>query len=500
MPRSGVRRRDQTTAARMRGRMGVASRERLVHAHCTRQRVVFAVGAAARVRDDPAHLAILAGHHDPGREGLRREVADEALDAFAAPFPERRADPVAWLATPCSDLPPQSGHDQLSEFAGRLVHRVAFGQRRPGSTELRPGGKRVAQVVPRRRSRRSRHGRSRRRGARRPRATAVLRSLSSRRFWSSPRARLSVRLRREVIGPSSSSRVAMMPSSGPGTVSSSAVAPACRTLCCGAPRPCPAYLAAFGLRLARSCALGRRRVRRWGRGRRRLAGLGLSAAGSDAREQLVDRAGRRGRTPCGVVRRDVVHRLTDDVAERLLVLGALNLRVQTELVAHRHGRGAGRLVRLVELGQDPVHPVAHPVYRRGHLVARCSQCLNVHPERAPSARQVGQHAPAGLLDLLEEDPSLVLGAGDDRLALADCVGHDPLALDTRFVLGVGHEELDLHDPLGRRRLRARLELVHLALRLAQAGWPPRPGPGPRCAPPPHGRGAGSARCAARARR
>ena len=130
------------------------------------------------------------------------------------------------------------------------------------------------------------------------------------------------------------------------------------------------------------------------------------------------------------------------------------------------------LVGLVELGEDPVHPVASPVHRRRHLVARRSQRLDLHPEGAPPPRQVGQHAPARLLDLVEQGPALVLGASDDRLSLTHCVGEDALALDTRFLLGVGHEELDFDHTLGRRCLRARLELVHLALRVTQQGGRP----------------------------
>ena len=91
------------------------------------------------------------------------------------------------------------------------------------------------------------------------------------------------------------------------------------------------------------------------------------------------------------------------------------------------------------------------------------------PSAAPPRRQVGQDPPARLLHLLEQCPPLVLGPRDDRLALGHRVGEDALALDPRLLLGVGHEELHLDHPLGRRGLGARLELVDLALRLAQQG-------------------------------
>ena len=142
------------------------------------------------------------------------------------------------------------------------------------------------------------------------------------------------------------------------------------------------------------------------------------------------------------------------------------------LVAHGQRRRPRPSSVLVELGEDHVHLVAHPVHRRRHLVARRAQLLDLHPERAPPRRQVGQHPSARLLDLLEQGPALVLGPRDDRLALGHRVGEDALALDPRFLLGVGHEELDFDHTLGRRCLRARLELVHLALRVTQQGGRP----------------------------
>ena len=147
-------------------------------------------------------------------------------------------------------------------------------------------------------------------------------------------------------------------------------------------------------------------------------------------------------------------------------------RAEAELVGHALRRGPRLLVGAVQLGQDPVDPVAHPVDRGGHLVPGRPQLLNLDPEAAPPCGQVGQHPAPRLLDLVEEGAALVLGTGDDRLARGNRLGNDPLTLHPSLLFGVGHQQLHLDDPLGRRCLGALLQLVDLALRLAQQGGRP----------------------------
>ena len=142
-------------------------------------------------------------------------------------------------------------------------------------------------------------------------------------------------------------------------------------------------------------------------------------------------------------------------------------RAQAELVGDTLGRGPGLLVGAVQLGQNAVDPLAHPVDRGGHFVPGRPQLLDLYPEAAPPRRQVGQHPASCLLDLVEERPPLVLGAGDDRLTRGNRLGDDPLTLHPSLLFGVRHQQLNLTDPLGRRRLGALLQLVDLALRVPQ---------------------------------
>ncbi len=143
-----------------------------------------------------------------------------------------------------------------------------------------------------------------------------------------------------------------------------------------------------------------------------------------------------------------------------------------------------------------VHPVARTLHRCRHLVAGRSQCLDLHPERAPPPGQVGQHSATRLLDLVEQCPALVLGPGDEL----------PLPRSPRRR---GCARSPRAPPAGRWprgvRLRppARPSLPptspgarSLCSASHAARWPPLLGPAPRCAPPLRGRAAGSARCAA----
>ena len=142
-------------------------------------------------------------------------------------------------------------------------------------------------------------------------------------------------------------------------------------------------------------------------------------------------------------------------------------RAEAELVGHALGGGPRLLVRPVQVGQNPVDPLAHPVDRGGHLVPGRPQLLYLDPEPAPPCGQVGQHPAAGLLDLVEKGTPLVLGAGDDRLTRGDRLRNDALTLHSSLLFGVRHQQLNFDDPLGGRRLGQRLQLVHLALRLAE---------------------------------
>ena len=162
-------------------------------------------------------------------------------------------------------------------------------------------------------------------------------------------------------------------------------------------------------------------------------------------------------------------RLPRRLVHRVLVVGALLGAAQPELVADGHRGGPRLVVGALQVRQDPVHLVAHAEHGRGHFVAGGTQLLNLDPERATPRRQVGQHTAPGLLHLLEECPPLVLGAGDDRLPVGHGLGEEALALHAGLLLGVRHQQLDLDDALGRRGLGARLQLVDLALGLAQQG-------------------------------
>ena len=59
--------------------------------------------------------------------------------------------------------------------------------------------------------------------------------------------------------------------------------------------------------------------------------------------------------------------------------------------AHTLRRGPGLLVGPVQLGQNAVDPLTHPVHRRCHLVPGRPELLDLYPETAPPCRQVGQH-------------------------------------------------------------------------------------------------------------
>ncbi len=146
--------------------------------------------------------------------------------------------------------------------------------------------------------------------------------------------------------------------------------------------------------------------------------------------------------------------------------------VQPRLVAHGQRRRPRFFVGALQLAEDRVHPVAHAVHRRRHLVAGRSQLLYLDPHLATPRRQVGQHASACLLDLFEQGATLVLGLGQDGVALGRGLGQDPVALGPRLGLGVGHEQLHLPHPLGRRCLRTGLQLLDLLLRVAQHGRRP----------------------------
>ena len=193
------------------------------------------------------------------------------------------------------------------------------------------------------------------------------------------------------------------------------------------------------------------------------------------REELVD----RGAGPTAVVLSRIAARpighdrcrprgrhLPRRRTRLVLVVGHLG-GAESELVGHALGGGPRLLVGPVQMEQDAVHPVTHPVDRGGHLVPRRPQLLDLDPEPAPPGGQVGQHTAARLLDLVEEGPTLVLGAGDDCLPRGNGIGNDPLALHPGLLFRVRDQQFHFDDPFGRRRLHARLQLVDLALRLAQ---------------------------------
>ena len=122
---------------------------------------------------------------------------------------------------------------------------------------------------------------------------------------------------------------------------------------------------------------------------------------------------------------------------------------EAELVGHTLRGGPRLLIGAVQLGQDPVDPVAHTVDRGGHFVARRPELLNLDPEAAPPGGQVGQDPAPRLLDLVEEGAALVLGTGDDRLAGRNRLRNHALTLHPSLLFGVGHQQLHLDDPLGR---------------------------------------------------
>ena len=168
-------------------------------------------------RHDPAHLALRAHCRNSRRERLRGVVAGQALHPLTPPLSERGTDPVGGLPRPLLDLSAQHRHDHARQRRRGLFDRVAFGHgRRLGSGEHRPGGERLGQMAARLGGELddvcSSSGPISSSSAR----VGELRSSSSSRFWSSPRARLTVRLSRAVTGTSRSSRRAMSSSSGPG--------------------------------------------------------------------------------------------------------------------------------------------------------------------------------------------------------------------------------------------------------------------------------------------
>ncbi len=84
------------------------------------------------------------------------------------------------------------------------------------------------------------------------------------------------------------------------------------------------------------------------------------------------------------------------------------------------------------------------------------------------------------MHLLEEGASFLLGPGHQLVALRAGFGTDPvlvgrglgqdaLLLGPGLLLGAGHQPLHFDHPLGRRRLRAHLELLGLMLGLAHEG-------------------------------
>ena len=383
-------------------RVGVPGGERLGAAHRAGQRVVLAVRAPARGRHHPAHLAVRAGRGHPGREGLRGLVADQPLDAFAPPFAEGGADAVGRVAR----SPPRPAGAAWSPPRGPA--------RPTPAPRHRPAG-----WSPRRLRRRSSRRRTPRPdGCAPPPANAArcsssepmssstssagaLRRRSSSRFWSSPRVRLIVRLSRAVIGVSSSSRRAMIGSSGPGAAS----AP---------PAPAPRRRRRLvGLRRSRAARLRPRRPGRRARPpsavvrRAAAAGAGGSVAGAGC-SVSPEPARMRAKSsstegPAAVVspaspgraahdrRRPRRRHLPGRLVRLVLVVGQLG-RAEAELVGHALGGGPRLLVGPVELGQNPVDPVAHPVHRGGHLVPGRPQLLDLDPERRAAVRP-GRPAP-----------------------------------------------------------------------------------------------------------
>ena len=87
----------------------------------------------------------------------------------------------------------------------------------------------------------------------------------------------------------------------------------------------------------------------------------------------------------------------------------------------------------------------------------------------PAARQVGHDPLAGFMHLLQQDAPFVLGPGDHRIGFGQGVVANALHRFSRFLRGVGHHDLGLRHPLGRVALALGLNLVGLALGLAQQG-------------------------------
>ena len=112
---------------------------------------------------------------------------------------------------------------------------------------------------------------------------------------------------------------------------------------------------------------------------------------------------------------------------------------EAELVRHALGRGAGFFVGPVQVRQDAVHPVAHPVHRGCHLVPGGPELLDLDPEPTAARGQVGEHPAPRFLHLVQERPALVLGAGDDGLSCRDGLGNDALALHPGLLFCVGHQ-------------------------------------------------------------
>ena len=332
---------------------------------------------------------------DAGRERLRRVVARQPLHPFAAPLAERRTDPVtrarrprppsvgaAWSTMTCARPSADCSTAPSSGAAAPPAPPNAAPAVNASASWLRAATTKAARC--------SSSG---------PRSSSIvndgaLRRRSSKRFWSSPSARLMLRPSRAVTGARDSSRRLMSSSSGPGAGSSGAAS--------APPR--------------RRRGLGRHhRGRRGATPRERPARPRGPGPGPDAGEELVHRGSGRGATgvvlarpspgfPAALRRR---HRgLPRRVLRRILVVGSPVGALQPELVADG-GRGRpGLLVGALQMGQDPVHLVAHAEHRRRHLVTSGTELLNLDPEGAAPGRQVGQHAVDAPLGPARAGPAL----------------------------------------------------------------------------------------------
>ncbi len=416
-------------------RVGVAGREHLDAADRAGQRVVVAVRAAAGGRQHPAHLAVPAGRRHAGREGLRGVVAHQPLDPLAPPLPERGAHPLGRARRVPSAIRRRSmvtttaGQPRPTPARRRRRRarppRLGAGEHRRRRRTRRPGG-----PAPPRRSRQVLVlGAEQVVAATRRRR---LRSRSSSRFWSSPRARLTVR--REL----GRDRCEQLVAPGDEGVVGPRRAPRLRRHGIGLRRPRlrrprrPRRRRGLGGRADQphsSAAL--RRVAAGASAARRLpVGPGPDARRTARRPTGVRRAAPRRRSagsPSGLLParcgrgRGGRHLAAVAVAARVLVVQASSARAAGP-GRRRPAPRPGRRRRCGRGAPGCRRPVAHPVDRRRHLVAGRPQLLDLDPERAAPRRQVGQDPPARLLDLLEQRPALVLGPGDHRLAFGHGVG------------------------------------------------------------------------------